>query len=714
MAPHEDPAARRHLSAILYADMMEYSTVAARSESLSKRCVEAIRQAYAEVVPEHGGWFHPKAGDAVLALFPSAVGAVLSAMEIQRRLAKVREESRDLPLWLRIGAHIGEVTGSGDEWRGASIGAAELIQAEADPGGLKISSEVYGAIRNKVDLTIEDQGIHELGGVGSFHLYKVVVGTERVPSRATEDPRTGRRLRAILYAYLDDYPGIIARDEGLSLRCADAIRDAFATVVPRHGGWFRAKPGEAALALFPSAVEAVRSAVEVQQRLAEVRGKTGLPLWLRIGAHMGEVAPAGDDWQGDSINTTARIHREADPGGLEISAEVHGAVVNATKITVEDQGFKDLKGVGSFHLFKVVIGTERRERPSWMERVVLHRRELVGGVVTIAVAYVLGPDLVRRIRGFIDQSREKPKLPPLPADMGWPLAIGIMEILPIRETPGWMCDMTHQGLNALLAKLENLNVFSKDVIDWKKEKTGKKSFDVANDLGVRKMLNGTLLQENGRVTLQVRIVDVGTGRQENACDASGTDDQLRAFEHDVALHAVTLLKVPVSDAELVRLASKPKTVDLDAAKRFNDALGGDEEEAKPRPPKSAPGARLLEWPPAAYAGGTDDDAIKQLLDRYRAALQAKDLRQLAAIYVSLSDNTRDALQRYFDSANDLNVQFSNVTVLFEGDEALATFTRNDKFKDKETGRDVNLEVRVSTVVAKADGAWKIKALRKPS
>ena len=99
-----------------------------------------------------------------------------------------------------------------------------------------------------------------------------------------------------------------------------------------------------------------------------------------------------------------------------------------------------------------------------------------------------------------------------------------MEIVPIRETPGWMCDMTHQGLNALLAKLENLNVFSKDVIDWKKEKTGKKSFDVANDLGVRKMLNGTLLRENGRVTLQVRIVDVGTGRQEDACDASGTED----------------------------------------------------------------------------------------------------------------------------------------------------------------------------------------------
>lgn len=70
--------------------------------------------------------------------------------------------------------------------------------------------------------------------------------------------------------------------------------------------------------------------------------------------------------------------------------------------------------------------------------------------------------------------------------------------------------------------------------------------------------------------------------------------------------------------------------------------------------------------------------------------------------------------RYFASPNRLAMQFSGVSVVFEGDEALATFTRSDRFQDLETGRDLSLEVRVSTIVAKADGAWKIKALRKQS
>jgi ketosteroid isomerase-like protein/TolB-like protein len=277
-----------------------------------------------------------------------------------------------------------------------------------------------------------------------------------------------------------------------------------------------------------------------------------------------------------------------------------------------------------------------------------------------------------------------------------------------------MCMMTHQGLNALLVKFDNLNVLSKEEIDFKR-KSGESLIEIARDLGIRKMVNGTLVRQSDQLVLQMRMVDVASGRQESAWDASGTENQLPAIEYDVALQLVKLLKVPVTEGELARLALKPKTVDLDAAKRFNDAFGGDEDDGDAKPAKPAPpAASWLDWPPSAYAATADEDAIKALLDQYRTALQAKDLTRLATIYVSLSDNTRQALQRYFDSANDLTVQFSDETVLFDGDEALATFTRSDKFKDKDTGRDVNLEVRVSTVVSKVDGAWKIKALRKPS
>jgi ketosteroid isomerase-like protein len=216
------------------------------------------------------------------------------------------------------------------------------------------------------------------------------------------------------------------------------------------------------------------------------------------------------------------------------------------------------------------------------------------------------------------------------------------------------------------------------------------------------------------VTLQVRVVDPETGQQIGACEASGSEDKLVEIQNDVGLQLIQKLKVPVRKQEIDEVMQARPNVDLDVTKRFADAFGGMEDDEPAQPKQTGPGARWLSWPPEAWAQTQDEAGVKELLERYRAALEAKNLDQLAAIYLTLSDNTRDALTRYFQSANDLKVQFSGVTVLFEGDEALATFTRSDKFRDVQTGRDVNLEVRVSTVVAKAEGAWKIKALRKPS
>jgi TolB-like protein/ketosteroid isomerase-like protein len=334
----------------------------------------------------------------------------------------------------------------------------------------------------------------------------------------------------------------------------------------------------------------------------------------------------------------------------------------------------------------------------------------LGAVVATAGGYLLWPKPPKRA----DDTGQKPvtaKDQP-PPTVVWPMAIGVMEIAAKGETPEWMCDITHQGLNALLSKFDKLKVFSKDMIDWKKEKTGMKSFDIAKDLGVTRMINGELIRSGVNVTLQVRIVDTQTGQQIDTCEATGTEDKLVDIQNDVGLKLVRALKVPITKTEIDKVLTARTNVDLDVTKRFAEAFGGEEE--APPPPKNAPGTSWLWSPSEAHAQAADEQGVKQLLERYRAALEAKNLDQLAAIYVSLSDNTREALTRYFQSANDLKVQFSGVNVLFEGDEALATFTRSDNFKDVQTGRDVNLEVRVSTVVAKADGGWKIKALRKPS
>jgi class 3 adenylate cyclase/TolB-like protein len=528
----------------------------------------------------------------------------------------------------------------------------------------------------------------------------------------TDEPT--RQLRAVLHADMVDYSTVTARNEALSLASVTAIRQAFADAVSKQDGWFRARAGDAVLALFPTAVGAVKAAIEVQVRLAAVReASPTLPVWLRIGVHLGEVIRDGDDWHGDSINTTARIQAEAPPGGVMISGEAYRAIRGKMDLEYEDVGERQLKGVGPVHLLRVVVGTERAVRgPSWTVPVV-YRRELGIAVVVAGLAAVGGRMFFARRGDGTSGSTTARTAPPIARPVEWPLAISVMEIKQAGETPEWMCDIMHQGLNALLTKFDKLRVFSKDVIDWKRKQSGKTLIEIANELNVRRMVNGELLRSGVKVTLQIRVVDPETGQQIGTCEASGSEDKLVEIQNDVGLQLIKALKVPVTKAQVDDVLRARPNVDLDVTKRFADAFGG-MEDAEPPPQKDGPGAWLHAWPSPAWGAEADEAGVKQLLERYRAALEAKNLDELAAIYLTLSDTTRDALTRYFESAKELTVQFTGVSVLFEGDEALATFTRSDKFRDVQTGRDVNLEVRVSTVVAKANGAWKIKALRKPS
>jgi class 3 adenylate cyclase/TolB-like protein len=534
----------------------------------------------------------------------------------------------------------------------------------------------------------------------------------------TDEPTGERLLRAVLHADMVDYSKVTARNEAISLASVNAIRRAFDEAIrDQKDVWFRSRAGDAALGLFPTAVGAVKTAIQVQVKLAHVREiSPALPVWLRIGVHLGEVIRDGDDWHGDSINTTARIQAEATPGGIMISGEAYRAIRGKIPLEYEDLGERELKGVGPVHLLRVIVGTEQVVHGAWWTKPLVYRRELgiaavVAGVAVVGGRALFGPDGTGFFRSTTTTT--VPKRVAL-REIDWPLAIGVMEIKQAGETPDWMCDITHQGLNALLTKFDKLRVFSKDLIDWKRKQTGKTLIEIANELDIRRMINGELLRSGVKVTLQVRVVDPETGQQIGTCEADGSEDKLVEIQNDVGLQLIKMLKVPVTKAQVDGVLQARPNVDLDVTKRFADAFGGMEDEEQQPPPKNGPGAWRLSWPPAAWAQEQDEAGVKQLLERYRAALEAKNLDQLAAIYLTLSDNTRDALNRYFQSANELKVQFSDVTVLFERDEALATFTRSDKFRDVQTGRDVNLEVRVSTVVAKADGAWKIKALRKPS
>ena len=85
-----------------------------------------------------------------------------------------------------------------------------------------------------------------------------------------------------------------------------------------------------------------------------------------------------------------------------------------------------------------------------------------------------------------------------------------------------------------------------------------------------------------------------------------------------------------------------------------------------------------------------------------------------AVHVELAPEQKEGFTRYFANADRLTVAVSDVDVLVEGDEALVTFTRRDAFKDHSSGKDMQLEVRLSSVVVNDDGRWLMRGVKRSS
>lgn len=99
--------------------------------------------------------------------------------------------------------------------------------------------------------------------------------------------------------------------------------------------------------------------------------------------------------------------------------------------------------------------------------------------------------------------------------------------------------------------------------------------------------------------------------------------------------------------------------------------------------------------------------IGQVLEEYRVALENKDLDQLAGLYVAFSARQRQALHEYLANAAGLTVELADVTVAPLGDAVAVTYTRRDRFIDRESGKPQRLEVRLTKILVPDNGGWKI-------
>src|SRR5215468_6236881 len=157
-----------------------------------------------------------------------------------------------------------------------------------------------------------------------------------------------RRLAAIVSADVAGYSRLMGRDESGTLAALKALRqEVVDPAIASHGGRIVKTTGDGLLLEFPSVVNAVRCAVEVQTAMADRTAEIAEDrrIAFRIGINIGDIIIEGDDIFGDGVNVAARLEVLAEPGGICVSARVQEDASGRLDLAFEDIGEQQLKNI---------------------------------------------------------------------------------------------------------------------------------------------------------------------------------------------------------------------------------------------------------------------------------------------------------------------------------------------------------------------------------
>jgi len=363
-----------------------------------------------------------------------------------------------------------------------------------------------------------------------------------------------RKLTAILSADAKGYSRLMGEDEEATVRTITAYREVIGSVVQKHRGRVVDSPGDNILAEFASVIDAVRSAVEIQEELKNKNAE--LPderkMEFRIGVNLGDVIHEEERIYGDGVNVAARVESLAEAGGICVSGTVFDQIESKLPLGYEFLGEQSVKNISKpVRIYKAlmdpeavgkVIGETRPEAKQGLRMalaVVIVLLLVVGGVLIWRIASP--PVEVTSVEKTAFPLPEKPSLAVLPFDN-----------LSGDSSQDYFSDGITESIITELSKLSNLFVIARNSTFTYKGKPVKVQ-QVAEELGVRYVLEGSVQRSGDRVRITAQLIDAQTGRHLWAENYDRTFGDIFALQDDINDHVAMALQVKLTEGEMARI-----------------------------------------------------------------------------------------------------------------------------------------------------------------
>jgi adenylate cyclase len=363
-----------------------------------------------------------------------------------------------------------------------------------------------------------------------------------------------RKLTAIFSADVEGYSRLMGEDELATVETLTSYKEIMRKLIKQYRGRVVDSTGDNLLAEFTSVVDAVQSAVEVQQVLSAKN--EALPenrrMHFRIGINSGDVIEEGDLIYGDGVNVAARVESLAEGGGISISGTAYDQLGKKLPLGYEYIGEQSVKNIEKpVRVYRVLPQAEAAGKVIGEKRPISrHWRWAAVALIIVVGALVIWNFYFRPAFEPASVERMAYQLPDKPS-------IAVLPFDNMSGDPGqdYLADGISENIISALSTISRLLVIARNSTFTYKGKPVKVQ-QVSEELGVRYVLEGSVQKSGSRLRVTAQLIDAIKGNHLWSEKYDRKLDDIFAVQDGVTKEIITALNVELTQGEQARLAAK--------------------------------------------------------------------------------------------------------------------------------------------------------------